>query len=303
MKRAFYIIITVLLLSILLAGCQCRHEWQNATCEAPKTCAKCGETEGNALGHDWANATCMESKHCNICGKLQGEALGHDWTEATCTSGKKCKRCGVMGSEALGHKAGKWEMLDIDPVTAKATYCQKCKNCGVKLEEEERQSEILYNNNEFIFTPAEFSQRLANLVATNELQYEIGHSNPRYTDELFACYIAKDAEKIAMIYVSDVLGNLIYSGKQTETGISKVTMIMANVDFWTFREECKLLMTTCDPSFESFDELEKAFGNLWDTSRENKLYYLNGLTYELLPGKDDTFLLTVGPSGENKSSF
>ena len=34
-----------------MTACGCQHEWQDATCTAPKTCTKCGETEGEAAGH------------------------------------------------------------------------------------------------------------------------------------------------------------------------------------------------------------------------------------------------------------
>lgn len=44
----------------------CKHEWVNATCEEPKTCSKCGETSGEALGHNLVKtvkkeATCISS--------------------------------------------------------------------------------------------------------------------------------------------------------------------------------------------------------------------------------------------------
>ena len=34
------------------------HDWKDATCEAPKTCGNCGETEGDALGHDYNEGVC-----------------------------------------------------------------------------------------------------------------------------------------------------------------------------------------------------------------------------------------------------
>lgn len=39
----------------------CSHSWKAATCTAPKTCTKCGVTEGNALGHTYENGSC---KNC-----------------------------------------------------------------------------------------------------------------------------------------------------------------------------------------------------------------------------------------------
>lgn len=36
----------------------CDHEWTAATCFAPKTCAKCGRTEGEKLAHSVTSGTC-----------------------------------------------------------------------------------------------------------------------------------------------------------------------------------------------------------------------------------------------------
>ena len=85
------------------------HAWNDATCEAPKTCGTCGATEGEANGHtvvvDEAVApTCTatgltEGSHCSVCGKVlkaqtvvekldhtPGEAVKEDVVESTCTS-------------------------------------------------------------------------------------------------------------------------------------------------------------------------------------------------------------------------
>ena len=59
----------------------CFHEeWSDATCAAPKTCKKCGETEGEVLSHsNVMDATCTAPKTCADCGYTEGEALGHIW--------------------------------------------------------------------------------------------------------------------------------------------------------------------------------------------------------------------------------
>ena len=109
------------------------HNWTDATCTAPKTCADCGATEGEALGHTeeiipGMAATCTtggytEGKICTVCNEVtvaqeEISALGH--TEevvpgyaATCTEkglkdGKKCSVCDeiLLAQEeiaALGH--------------------------------------------------------------------------------------------------------------------------------------------------------------------------------------------------------
>ena len=87
----------------MLTGCCISHEWQEATCTTPETCAKCGKTQGEALGHTWVEATCAEPKHCSVCGETEGETLEHTWVEASCTEPKHCEVCGATEGEPLGH--------------------------------------------------------------------------------------------------------------------------------------------------------------------------------------------------------
>lgn len=63
----------------------CSHSWKSATCTAPKTCTKCGKTEGGAKGHSWKSATCTSAKACSSCGAKSGSALGHSYSNGKCT--------------------------------------------------------------------------------------------------------------------------------------------------------------------------------------------------------------------------
>lgn len=73
-------ILLILLVMMMLTGCCLSHEWTDATCTAPKTCTKCGETEGETLEHTWSEATCTAPKTCTVCSGTEGDALGHDFT-------------------------------------------------------------------------------------------------------------------------------------------------------------------------------------------------------------------------------
>lgn len=124
---ALVMIAVVTTVTILNLPCRHRH-WIEATCDHPRTCEKCGYTEGNRLEHDFEEATCEKPKVCKLCGKTEGEPLGHDydkascekegickrcgktipaeghkWTEATCTEASVCTKCGAVGADALGH--------------------------------------------------------------------------------------------------------------------------------------------------------------------------------------------------------
>ena len=97
-----------------------QHEWVTATCEAPKTCKTCRETEGAELGHTWVDASCTVARKCSRCLMTVGEPLGHEFTEATCTTLKQCKRCSVVDSDPnYGHN---W----VRPHCESPNVCTKC---------------------------------------------------------------------------------------------------------------------------------------------------------------------------------
>ncbi len=88
-------------LVFMMTGCCLSHGWQEATCTEPKTCSKCGETEGEALGHTWEEVTCTEPKTCSVCQETEGEALGHTLSEATYWEAAVCSVCGETVGNAL----------------------------------------------------------------------------------------------------------------------------------------------------------------------------------------------------------
>lgn len=79
MKKILYFTILMMLICTL-SGCSCNHEWTEATCTEPKTCSKCGETKGEALGHDEnsqeyskidnVNATITYETKCSRCNEI-----------------------------------------------------------------------------------------------------------------------------------------------------------------------------------------------------------------------------------------
>ncbi len=121
MKKKLQVGLLILVMGLSLTGCCLSHEWKDADCVVAKTCAKCGETEGEALGHVWKEADCTTAKTCSTCGETEGTALGHAWKEADCTTAKTCNTCGVTEGEALGHA---WVEATLD--TAKT-----CSTCAV----------------------------------------------------------------------------------------------------------------------------------------------------------------------------
>ena len=98
----------------------CFHEWDAATCDAPKTCSKCGRTEGEASPHHWKPASCTAPETCEVCGETRGQALAHTWMPADCEHPKTCSVCGATEGEALGHD---WTAADCET----PRYCRVCR--------------------------------------------------------------------------------------------------------------------------------------------------------------------------------
>ncbi len=119
-----------IVLTMCLSGCGCSHEWEEASCEVPKTCSLCGETEGEALGHAWAEATCEAPSTCDGCGNTQGEALGHEWVDATCEAAKICSRCKETEGEALGHVLGDATIVKEPTCVEVGVEESVCEVCG-----------------------------------------------------------------------------------------------------------------------------------------------------------------------------
>lgn len=77
--RRVFTVILVLVLLLTLSGFQCKHEWTEADCLTPETCAVCGLTQGEALGHIWKGANYQDPETCTICGTAQGKPLEADF--------------------------------------------------------------------------------------------------------------------------------------------------------------------------------------------------------------------------------
>lgn len=103
MKKSIILLALALACVFVLAGCACEHTWMDADCVTPKTCSKCEETEGEALGHSWKDASCTAPKTCESCGLTEGDMIDHVWTEVSCAAPKTCENCGLTEGEALEH--------------------------------------------------------------------------------------------------------------------------------------------------------------------------------------------------------
>lgn len=120
MRKKTLFLIAAVLLCALLTACGHEHIWSDATCQAPKTCADCGTTEGAVADHNWNNATCLTPKTCAHCGMIEGTVADHDWIDATCVTPKTCAVCGITEGTVADH--------DWNRATCLAP--KTCSDCG-----------------------------------------------------------------------------------------------------------------------------------------------------------------------------
>lgn len=116
--RKFIVFVCAAAIVIILFNMfyECNHRWEEATCQVPKTCAKCGETEGDVIPHNWEDTNCVSPSPCTMCGTLEGIELTHEWQA---DGSRLCKRCGlderpmdVRFVESLGKSLDKrWEIM------------------------------------------------------------------------------------------------------------------------------------------------------------------------------------------------
>ena len=168
-----------------LTGCCLSHEWYAATCETPKTCAKCDKVEGEALGHDWEDATCETPKTCARCGLTKGDVLEHtlgDWEDADTGAVRKCSGCtysetmsekdwlarqflvGEWHAFAIGVSSGSKLAYDVDPSEFSVTFYED----GTF-----EQTCNFYNNVNFTGTWKAVVEDEESISDVSELQFEL----------------------------------------------------------------------------------------------------------------------------------
>ena len=126
------------------------HDWIDATCETPKTCARCLETEGLALGHKKNDPDCEKGVYCVQCGRVYVEASQHPGEREvytcypTCTEkGQKsifCVKCNkklrTYAVPAKGHTEGEWITVVSATCTREGRREINCTVCNETLRSE-----------------------------------------------------------------------------------------------------------------------------------------------------------------------
>lgn len=285
------LIAAFIIFEVLGYATQCKHQWINASCSAPKICSLCGETEGEPLDHRWDKATCTKPKTCVVCGQTKGEALGHHWVEATCSAPKTCSRCGATEGEALPHTPGDPEPA-ADYVNAVYTVTSVCTVCGDIVEQESVPMISLLNDGKFLFSADEFSQRLDKLFSS--MGYSSFDAFCYDTNDMVACAIMHSTDQVGTVGFLGSDGELLTSNQVDEHDVKALMVKMDNDNPDAAILSIVGVVAACDSSLDE-DEADDVRYKIVEASQRGSGYELNDIKYTLAV-YDDLYILLVTPS-------
>lgn len=303
--------------AILLSGCFHEHDWKEATCEAPKTCASCGETEGikakhqwedatctepkkcsecgtekgDPLGHDWAPATCTTPKTCTVCSEIEGTAPGHDWKAATCTTPKTCRSCDETEGEAKGHNAGDWINSEPDYKTCKYTRTKNCTNCGEALESEEAVLTQLHTDGKFIFSAYDLSRRIE--LAVKELNISGFTVSSFNNDGTFVTQFKYNGSVVGNLGYNDSTNALTKYINRNEHDVCDIVVALGG-DADPIVYTMVAITIACEPDI-SADDAVTITSNVITSAQSSSVYNYNGLKHAFSV-YNDSYAYVVQPA-------
>lgn len=224
MKKLLSLLLLLVLCFFLVAcdsPCKDGHQWEDATCEKPKTCAVCGKIEGEPLEHTVNTYETILAPTCTVSGKQQG----------------LCSLCGEMISkevDKIAHIDDNTWIVIKNPTDSslgeKATHCTVCgeivQTSTFDLSMEEKNA---IKKAESYLSLMAFSR--SGLI--NQLEYE-GFSNSAATSAVDSIVVdwneqaAKKAESYLSLMAfsrSGLIDQLKYEGfsnEQAEYGVTAV---------------------------------------------------------------------------------
>ena len=200
MKKKWLALLLVLVCLLVLAGCECEHNWTAPDCVNPERCTKCGEYGGPPLGHTWIDPTCEDPAICSVCGKED--------------------------AEPLGHKAGQWvETLDVTALMIHKE--QPCLRCGEVLDSADEQIPSLVNGTNYLFTPEEFIS-IINDVYT-KLSVDLQAEMTVDEEGKLIGLVTRDGERFGELLFAAYDG-VMTEGRIAERSVAQVTITFAQAN-------------------------------------------------------------------------
>ena len=206
MKKRIALLLLAAVCLLVLAGCECEHEWSEPDCVNPERCAKCGEYGAAPLGHTWVDPTCEEPATCSVCGKTSGEALGH--------------------------RTGQLELAAIDCAAGTLTYERCCAVCGEVADSSTEELTTLVEGSYFLFTPEEYTAMLGSAydaLGRSDMRCELTVDEE---DSTLCCIVCRWEEKFAEVTFIAPDG-VMTDNRVAELSVAQVSVAFARINLKT----------------------------------------------------------------------
>lgn len=267
----------VFLLIFSLAGCQCKHEWTDATCTSPQKCINCNITNGQPISHNLSAATCQTPKTCTVCRTTEGGLLPHSWTEATYSQPKTCMVCNVTEGDKLSHTpTEEWVIQKTDYVYAEIVKVQTCSICGEVVEREIFDLERLHDGTFFLISPEDFITRLGNTLESYTGNNYI--TRGASTEDSYACCVVENGDAVCILMFTKNDDTVTKDEKDDNCAFNKLLGIC---DADALARVACALMQTVDPTISLDDAKEYA-----STMLSNDSVSVNGVKYMCIKTSD-----------------
>ena len=196
MKKLFVALFAAVCL-LVLAGCECEHDWTAPDCVNPERCAKCGEYGVAPLGHTWIDPTCEDPAICSVCGK--------------------------QDAEPLGHQAGQWvETLDVAAMVIHRE--QPCLRCGEAIDAADEEIPSLVSGEYYLFTPEEFIGMINNIYTQQAIDLRAEMTVAE--DGKLVGLVTRDGARFGELVFANYSGAMT-KGQEDERTVAQVTIAFA----------------------------------------------------------------------------
>lgn len=200
MKKRWLVLLLAVVCLLVLAGCECEHDFTAPDCVNPERCTKCGEYGGPPLGHTWIDPTCDDPAICSVCGK--------------------------QDSEPLGHKAGEWVQV-LDVANLEIIDEQSCLRCGKVLDAVRKQIPSLVSGTNYLFTPEEYITILNDIYA--QLSMDLQAEMTVDEEGKLIGLVTRDGEMFGEVMFAAYDG-VMTEGRAKERTVAQVTITFAHAN-------------------------------------------------------------------------
>ena len=207
---------------------------------------------------------------------LTGCGCDHVWKAADCRHPSACEKCGETRGDPLEHSPGDW-VLTRDVIAGTQLRQRSCLVCGEQTHREEEELQTVIQDGMFLFSPAEFMERLEHIATEHgdSFAWEFSYSDIG----LQAMVISHETESLIQFFREDTTA--LRSEEEGSRSVWCVNLSQINAVDPDLR---MYFLMACDPALSDDTAAvtqEKLSQVMEQADGQFGYYQENGLLYEV----------------------